>query len=268
MPTLFKQGWLLLSMLLCTSIHAEICHNVLTKQQQHAIAELIFQNECNLKRDCLVDWNQNEAFPSLGIGHFIWYPAGIEAGFTESFPMLIEYLKQHGTILPAWLTTLQPFDAPWANREQFLLQRNAVHANSLRQFLAEHSAQQMAFMQHRMQQSLLRIARLSQNPTHFNAQVSQLCQTPQGIYALIDYVNFKGEGLSTSETYQGHGWGLKQVLEGMPHNDMSIAAFVDSADRILTRRADNAPNPHELEKWLPGWRKRLNTYRYAQIPKQ
>ena len=29
----------------------------------------------------------------------------------------------------------------------------------------------------------------------------------------MDYVNFKGEGVSSSERYRGQGWGLLQVLE-------------------------------------------------------
>ena len=33
---------------------------------------------------------------------------------------------------------------------------------------------------------------------------------------LIDYVNFKGEGVLETERYRGRGWGLLQVLEGMP----------------------------------------------------
>lgn len=38
---------------------------------------------------------------------------------------------------------------------------------------------------------------------------------PFGPYALVDYVNFKGEGTLESERYKGEGWGLLQVLEAM-----------------------------------------------------
>ncbi len=31
---------------------------------------------------------------------------------------------------------------------------------------------------------------------------------PQGLYALVDYVNFKGEGTLTSERYHGEGLGI------------------------------------------------------------
>ncbi len=42
-----------------------------------------------------------------------------------------------------------------------------------------------------------------------------MAASPNGVYALVDYVNFKGEGTLATERYQDHGWGLLQVLEGM-----------------------------------------------------
>ena len=58
-------------------------------------------------------WNPGEEFPSLGIGHFIWYPAGVDGPFIESFPRLLAFLSaRQETIatlsaLPAeaWLLT-------------------------------------------------------------------------------------------------------------------------------------------------------------------
>ena len=38
------------------------------------VGQQIFRNECSAKKACLVQWNKGEAFPSLGIGHFFWYP--------------------------------------------------------------------------------------------------------------------------------------------------------------------------------------------------
>ena len=72
----------------------------LSESQLSWVGERIFQNECAGKHECLVHWNQGEAFPSLGIGHFIWYPAGVEGRFTESFPDLIRFMKQQGQALP------------------------------------------------------------------------------------------------------------------------------------------------------------------------
>jgi len=79
----------------------------------------------------------------------------------------------------------------------------------------------------------------------------------------MDYVNFKGEGLAEGERYQGQGWGLLQVLLEMDTagDKTELQSFREAAGRVLTRRAENAGNPIERERWLPGWLKRLETYR-------
>ena len=43
------------------------------------------------------------------------------------------------------------------------------------------------------------------------------------IYALMDYVNFKGEGVSPTNAIGAQGWGLLQVLERMPASGPSLA---------------------------------------------
>src|SRR5438094_7568859 len=86
---------------------------------------------------------------------------------------------------------------------------------------------------------------------------------PIGIYALVDYVNFKGEGINPTERYNGQGWGLLQVLQGMKDvaaGAASVESFAVSADGALTLRVSNAPPARHEERWLPGWRKRLKTY--------
>ena len=45
------------------------------------------------------------------------------------------------------------------------------------------------------------------------ARFYRVASHPNGVYALVDYVNFKGEGIAPSERYSGVGWGLLQVLE-------------------------------------------------------
>ena len=79
----------------------------------------------------------------------------------------------------------------------------------------------------------------------------------------MDYVNFKGEGISPGERYNGEGWGLLQVLEGMadaPAGQPSVEAFVKSADAALRRRVANSPPARGEDRWLPDWRRRLLTY--------
>ena len=52
----------------------------------------------------------------------------------------------------------------------------------------------------------------------------------RGLYVLLDYTNFKGEGTLKSERYKGQGWGLLQVLEHMdPQESNKQKAFAQSA---------------------------------------
>ena len=92
------------------------------------------------------------------------------------------------------------------------------------------------------------------------ANFYRVADAPGGLYALMDYVNFKGEGTSPSERYNGEGWGLLQVLAGMTGSGSPVADFSRSADRVLTRRVELSPSARGEKRWLPGWRNRLATY--------
>ena len=80
---------------------------------------------------------------------------------------------------------------------------------------------------------------------------------------LIDYVNFKGEGVLLTERYRGRGWGLLQVLEGMSTGSGAspTAEFAESAARILRERVENAPPGRNEQRWLAGWLSRVALYR-------
>jgi hypothetical protein len=229
-----------------------------SREQGREIGQKIWHNEGRGKVENLTVWNKGEEFPSFGIGHFIWYPAGVEETFTESFPQLLQHLGKSRP-LPAWLKNSS--DAPWPNREQFYKQIDSAEMNSLRQLLLSSIPQQVEFIVQRMEQALPKM--LSALPTvaqrqHVRNQFYRVARQTSGIYALIDYVNFKGEGVSAKERYQGQGWGLLQVLENMDATAPTMSEFVRAADFVLTRRVHNAPR--DESRWLPGWRKRLQTY--------
>lgn len=253
---------------------------ILKPAQLDWIGQKIFQNECAGQFQCLVHWNKAEAFPSLGIGHFIWYPKGIDEKFVESFPALIQYMKQRQLNIPEWLRELKPFDAPWSDRETFLSDIDSAEMAELREFLAGTQGVQAEFIFRRAKKSLTKIVNAAPKSQQDDVRkrIHTLSQTPGGIYAIVDYVNFKGEGLSPTEQYKGQGWGLLQVLMAMtPGFDSAGSAkanagvgssetsilddFRQAAGSVLTRRADNAENPVERERWLAGWLKRIDTYR-------
>ncbi len=232
----------------------------LSDSEAQAVGQRIWQNEGAGKIENLVVWNKGEDFPSLGIGHFIWYPAGVEAPFTESFPALLELLKKDAAV-PLWLRELK--DAPWASRDAFYRDINAWRMHELRELMRTSMPQQVAFIVQRLQGALPKMLETLSTATarsHVEQQFYRVAQSPNGVYALIDYVNFKGEGVSERERYHGEGWGLLQLLQAMPAdaND-TMAAFARAADAVLTRRVANAPR--DESRWLVGWRKRIATYR-------
>jgi hypothetical protein len=229
------------------------------------VGKRVWQNECGGTISGLTSWNQGEDFASLGIGHFIWYPKGRRGPFEESFPKLVSFISSRGAKLPALLLAvghLQP--CPWNSRAEFLKAQNTSEMNQLRRFLADTIDLQAEFLVARLDASLPKMLAEAApaDRTNVQKQFERLTKTPQGCYALIDYVNFKGEGVLHTERYQGQGWGLLQVLEAMQGNSDSDAPdeFARAAKVVLTRRVQNAPADHHESRWLTGWLRRVNSY--------
>lgn len=253
-------------------LHAQaLAQPVLPPLDQEALAWLgdrIFSNECNRELRCLTSWNAGEEFPSLGIGHFIWYRAGQQERFVETFPALLTHLQQQGVQLPAWIL-LHDFEQPWDERDAFLQALDETELTELRTLLLQTMPQQTDFILQRFTAGLP--ALLQTLPEAERAQVSEriariiAADARYGSYALIDYVHFKGEGSNPTERYAGTGWGLLQVLQGMPDDSTApLADFVASARRVLATRVANAPPERNEQRWLAGWNKRLDTYLAGQ----
>lgn len=230
-----------------------------------AIGKKIWQNECAGTVEGLTTWNAGEDFPSLGIGHFIWYVPGRPGPFQESFPPLLDYMRKRGVTIPAWLNQAQ--GSPWKSRAEFLAAQQSPQMKELRQFLAGTVSVQTGFIVQRLEQSLPKMqaatpaqADKEKLRTHFYL----LAGSRNGLYALIDYVNFKGEGVKAEEKYQGVGWGLRDVLLEMPSGTTAAdatAAFSEAAKRVMQRRVKNSPPARNEAKWLPGWLNRCETYK-------
>ncbi|MCB1664804.1 MAG: hypothetical protein KDI28_03450 [Pseudomonadales bacterium] len=237
----------------------------LTPAQTERIGDLIFANECNLKIPCLTSWNAGEDFPSLGIGHFIWYRQNQQEAFVESFPALLDYYDTRHVAIPAWISSLPERDSPWQTREAFLADTDGERLRELREFLYSTRDVQVDFIIERMQKSLPRLLTETKNPKEIQSLFYEVASSepPLGMYALIDYVNFKGEGVSLSERYQGEGWGLLQVLETLQQNRSNapvMMQFAQAAREVLARRVRNAPPERDEQRWLAGWNKRTETY--------
>jgi hypothetical protein len=229
------------------------------------VGKKVWQNECGGTISGLTSWNQGEDFASLGIGHFIWYPKGRQGPFEESFPKLVSFASKSGAKLPTLLLGVGRGEpCPWNSRAEFIQAQNTVEMNQLRRFLVDTIDLQAEFLVARLEAALPKMlaeATPAERP-NVQQQFERLTKTPQGCYALIDYVNFKGEGVLHTERYQGQGWGLLQVLEAMHGNSDSAAPddFARAAKVVLIRRVQNAPPERHESRWLTGWLRRVNSY--------
>src|SRR6266516_3435738 len=229
------------------------------------IGKRIWQNECNGTITGLTAWNEGENFASLGIGHFIWYPKGQRGPFEESFPKLVSFIANHGAKLPKFILGTGEVPCPWNSRLEFLRAQQTPEVKQLRQFLAGTVDLQAEFLIARLQDALPKMLAEAAPSDRGNVQrqFERMASTPQGYYALVDYVNFKGEGVLHTERYQGQGWGLLQVLEGMHGSDGGAAAvdeFSRSAKVVLIRRVQNSPAQRHESRWLSGWIHRVIGY--------
>ncbi len=236
----------------------------ISNSQLNTIGEKIFKNECMGQKKYLTHWNKGEDFASMGIGHFIWYPTETKGRFDESFPKLMTYYLQKNIALPSWLYPNKA--CPWKSQEDFYKNFNSRKMIFLRNLLNNTKNVQIEFIASRMQAALPKIL-INTSPAqkkNIEFQFNRMVESKGGLYPLIDYVNFKGEGILDTEKYNGNGWGLMQVLENMKGktsgND-ALNEFADSAISVLKRRVANAPDKTYEEKWLPAWISRVNTYR-------
>ncbi len=247
----------------------------LTQEQAGWIGERIFANECNLKIPCLTSWNAGEDFPSLGIGHFIWYRENQSDPFLESFPALIRHYKTRGVAVPAWLDTLPGMHSPWTDSAEFHAAIDGPELTELRQFLYDTKPVQVEFIINRLYASVPALRQASDNSDAVEALFYQIANShpPLGMYALIDYVNFKGEGTASGERYQGEGWGLLQVLEQMlrdsqqqPNHQSLLHQFTHAAKAVLARRVANSAPERNENRWTLGWERRAETYSNVRYP--
>jgi hypothetical protein len=236
----------------------------ISKEDALRIGKRVWQNEANGSISGLTAWNAGEDFASLGIGHFIWYPQGMRGPFEESFPKFLAFAQERNVTVPVWLN--QATACPWNSRAEFSRAQNSAQMREVREFLAHTVDLQAQFLVARLQQSLAKMLDEVAPGEHVNVerQFARVASTPRGCYALVDYVNFKGEGVLHTERYHGEGWGLLQVLQGMHETGDGAAAareFSNSAAAILRRRVQNSPPERHEARWLSGWLNRVRSYR-------
>ncbi|MBI3549572.1 MAG: hypothetical protein HY078_11080 [Elusimicrobia bacterium] len=272
------------------------------------IGRKIWANETGSDPRSIVAWNLKEECASLGIGHFIWFPKVVNSRFEESFPGMIAFLKERGHRPPKWLMDwmAEHSHAPWSNKQEFDADSRSPRMEELRAFLNDPATfePQTQYIARRMQEALPKVLQQLEREgvpeadrERIRTQFYRIARGPEGFYILMDYVNFKGEGLSRAERYavrkpgacenpprsatcedprakschicedptqtkcECRGWGLLQSLRGMPSEGDAALEFAKSAYLRLKGRAHDSTPPDEVaQRALRGWAKRLKTY--------
>lgn len=230
-------------------------------QELQTIVDKLWSNECSSKFTKLTHWNDNENFASLGIGHFIWFTNSSNEPFDETFPRFIEYVKAKNYPIPSWLDDQK--SCPWLSKEAFYNDFETPNMKKLRYFLFKTRYLQAEFILLRLEESLEKIVNKAapEKQLHVKNHFKNLMKNPKGSLALLDFINFKGDGTHEKERYNQKGWGLLQVLEKMPQEShQPLLDFVCSAKEVLIERVKNAPIHKNEERWLKGWVLRIESY--------
>jgi hypothetical protein len=233
------------------------------------LGDKIYQNECASKPENLTFWGEGEDFPSMGIGHFIWFTGEGGEPFYETFPAMFEYVAQFKSP-PSWMVELSPFVSPWKSKRAFDNSLHSARLIELKQWLLSTRGHQAQFIVNqfsvRFENALLSLDK--QRGKQYQKIINRMLAFKLGRFALIDYVNFKGLG-NINEQYQGEQWGLISVLDSMLARDIEIdkitdtqllKALIDSAKLRLKLRVKLAPKERMENRWLKGWYKRLDGY--------
>jgi hypothetical protein len=110
----------------------------LAAAQLKSVGDKIYQNEAGSNPDHLIAWNNGEAFVSLGLGHFIWFPKDTDSPFTETFPSLLQYLQAQNVVIPTWLQQTQ--HCPWQTKQDFTDAKNSKQMQELSLYIPAHAS--------------------------------------------------------------------------------------------------------------------------------
>jgi hypothetical protein len=246
---------------------------LLTQADYQWIGERIYQNECAGKPKYLTYWGKGETFPSFGIGHFIWHPKLAESDtdqmFIETFPAMVKFVSKSQRP-PSWLeelSTQTEFVAPWSSKQAFDQAWSNNELQQLRDWLSATQSQQAQFIVLTFQNRWLSETQsltLNQQAI-IQLRLTKMMGFKKGLFAVIDYFNFKGIGLNQKEQYQGVSWGLASVLRAMNVVEESsqneyLEQFVMAAKQRLQLRVKLAPPDRNEIRWLKGWEVRLDQY--------
>lgn len=225
------------------------------------IVDKIYTNETGGNPDNLIYHNPKEGFCSIGIGHFLWFTDSTKAAFKETFPALLTEMNGTDGVFFDEVNTTIPDKCPWKSQTEVDSAKATPLYKKLFAGLTSTKGKQLQvkYMAFRAAEALDEIIIKDKE---MSSVIEQLLADDKGTYAVIDYVNFKGNSAS-GEDYNGHTWGLDTVLAVMP-SDTTIPLmrrFEIAAETTLEARVREAKVLGKDESmFLPGWKKRIETY--------
>jgi len=241
----------------------------ISREAAARVGRQVWINESEGREDGVTMWNAGEDFPSLGIGHFIWFKRGGHPVFEESFPKVVAFMRDRGLRPPKWLDTVPIPPCPWKSKAEFEREFRTARMNELRAYLLASVPLQTEYLLARTQAAIPKMLDTlgdARDRDHLVSQLVRIAQSSRDLYPLIDYVNFKGEGISEKEAAfdapsgQKQGWGLKHALlemRGATRGAPALAEFSRATKAVLDRRIRNHP---ASSRWREGWHKRCDTY--------
>lgn len=182
---------------------------------------------------------------------------------------MVKYVKQHSdecSSLPIWLNNLQPFAAPWQSKQEFDEAQQTERMIALRQWLIDTAPEQARYIVASFSARWNKLQLPAEQKAPLTELLQRLVQTSQGLFAVVDYHNFKGLGSNPRERYDGEGWGLVQVLTDISQQPDSadatdlLARFSKATAERLERRVRNSPPERNEARWLEGWHARVADY--------
>ena len=233
-----------------------------SKEHHAVIGQHVRLNYTGGKYELLTYWSKDDAYPMLGIANFLWYPAGYRGKFSDDFPSVQAALQAEGVALPDWLKPGRP--APWPDREAFIAKFHSEEMEQLRQMLASTVEIQTRVLIARAERSfsaMLDVLPQEERPA-IREEFERVAATTVGVYALVDYVHFKGEGAIADADKRKGSRGLLRVLEVMsrgPHSAVANEDFADAAIQVLIPPDATPSNWHSI------WRRHVDTYRASDL---
>jgi hypothetical protein len=268
--------------------HLPFLHVEVTQAQFDAI-EQRYITQYNSPDSNVLAWQQNSdgthmnatGYVGIGLGSYIWYGANNRENYVEDWPTVAQALQSHDVTLPAWALGV----CPWSNEADFDAANTPgspyyADIQALNTTLqTDPAALDVQFRFGPWARLLRGVTPNSDTPGDYmfgydpikapNALISlppgeaeliganfsavstvQGFGHPLGMYALVDYDNFKGEGTAVTEIHNTQHWGESAVLEKMGPLDIQIdplTTFINSGlevlhDRIVNTEMENKRN--------------------------